>query len=169
MIQGEKVCLGPLFESDAPTIFAWHNNMEIMHKNGNYIPTNQRAFTDWFNNLGRDPSTVMLAIRKPSAPGAIGYVKVSEISYINRSGVVGIMIGDPANRGHGYGQESIRLFAQFCWNELNLQRLSLYVFGPNEAAVRAYEKAGFQHEGLLRRAVYSNGTYLDATLMALLR
>ena len=124
---------------------------------------------DWLGNIGKDPSTVFLTIRKPNVSGVIGYVKVSEIHPVHRSGVVGIMIGDPAERGKGYGQEAIGLFAQFCWDELNLQRLSLYVVGPNEAAVRAYEKAGFRHEGVLKRAVYANSAYLDAKLMALLR
>ena len=57
----------------------------------------------------------------------------------------------------------------FCWNELNLQRLSLLIAGQNEPAMRAYKKAGFQQEGVLKRSIYANGAYLDGTIMGLLR
>ena len=31
------------------------------------------------------------------------------------------------------------------------------------------EKAGFEKEGVLRRAIYTNGAYADGTIMGLLR
>jgi RimJ/RimL family protein N-acetyltransferase len=83
--------------------------------------------------------------------------------------VLGITIGDPTNRGKGYGQEALRLCIGFCWNELNLQRLSLLIAGENGAALHAYQKAGFQTEGVLRRSIYRNGEYVDGTIMGLLR
>ena len=57
----------------------------------------------------------------------------------------------------------------FCWKELNLQRLSRMVVGKNEPAMRAYKKAGFEQEDLLKRAILTNRVYMDATIMGLLR
>ena len=53
--------------------------------------------------------------------------------------------------------------------ELNLQRVGLYVFGDNPGAIRAYARAGFEVEGVLRRAAYIDGAYSDITVMGCLR
>lgn len=51
----------------------------------------------------------------------------------------------------------------------DLQRVSLMIVGENEPAMRAYKKAGFEEEGVLKRAIFTNGVYRDATIMGLLR
>jgi RimJ/RimL family protein N-acetyltransferase len=43
------------------------------------------------------------------------------------------------------------------------------VVGDNPRAVRVYDKAGFEVEGVMRRAAYVNGGYQDVTVMAALR
>ena len=52
---------------------------------------------------------------------------------------------------------------------LNLTRLELEVYADNEAAIRLYERFGFEHEGVLRRHAFRNGEYVDAIMMARLR
>jgi putative acetyltransferase len=54
-------------------------------------------------------------------------------------------------------------------NWLNLRRLELEVYTDNEAAIRLYERFGFEREGTLRQYAYRNGRYVDSYLMARLR
>lgn len=169
MLIGEKICLGPMLQPDAAIIFNWLNTVSLMHLHGNFAPVSQRSFDDWFAGIGKDPSRVVFSIRKHGNLAFLGYIQLTEIHPVFRSAVVGITIGDPANRGQGYGQEALTLCIGFCWKELNLQRLSLMIVGNNEPAMRAYEKAGFEQEGVLKRAVFANGVYMDATIMGLLR
>ncbi len=58
---------------------------------------------------------------------------------------------------------------RFCWRELNLQRVSLSVLSNNPWARHVYAKAGFEIEGTLRRASFSDGQFHDVTVMAILR
>ncbi|MGA9765463.1 MAG: GNAT family protein [Rhodomicrobium sp.] len=169
MLIGEEVCLGPMLQPDAPIIFNWRNTVSMMHLHGQYLPMSQRTFDEWFHNIGRDLASVVFAIRKQGTLALLGYIQVTDIHPAFHSGVLGIMIGDPSDRGKGYGAEALRLCVGFCWNELNLQRLSLLIAGQNEPAMRAYKKAGFQQEGVLKRSIYANGAYLDGTIMGLLR
>ncbi|MGO9444054.1 MAG: GNAT family N-acetyltransferase [Thiobacillaceae bacterium] len=169
MLFGEKTCLGPMLPTDAPIIFKWRNSLEVMHLDGLYRPISQAIFDEWFHTIGRDSSRVVFSIRKKDGLDFLGYVQIVDIHPVYRSAEVGIMIGELANRGKGYGQDALRLCVQFCWNELNLQRLSLKIIGENKHAIHTYEKAGFVHEGVLRRAIYVNGAFTDTTLMALLR
>jgi RimJ/RimL family protein N-acetyltransferase len=49
-----------------------------------------------------------------------------------------------------------------------ISRIELYVFARNQVAIHLYEKFGFVVEGCRRRAVYRDGEYHDALIMALL-
>ncbi|WP_341961068.1 GNAT family N-acetyltransferase [Planococcus maritimus] len=42
-------------------------------------------------------------------------------------------------------------------------------FRINERGLRAYEKKGFKREGVLREALYLNGTFSDEIIMAVIR
>jgi RimJ/RimL family protein N-acetyltransferase len=53
--------------------------------------------------------------------------------------------------------------------ELNLERVSLNVFLSNERAVRSYEKAGFQREGIERQNTHRDGKTEDVLYMGILR
>ncbi len=169
MLIGSKICLAPMFQADAPIIFNWRNCADIMRSDGLYRPTSQSAFEEWFASIGRDSTKVVFSIRRQGDLAFLGYIQIVNIHASNRSAELGIMIGESANRQRGYGQEALTLCVGFCWSELNLQRLSMIVFGDNPAALRAYHKAGFEIEGIMRRAIYINGAYQDATMLALLR
>jgi RimJ/RimL family protein N-acetyltransferase len=169
MLVGSKVCLGPLLRTDGPVIFGWRNSLDVMRLDWCYRPNDQTGFEDWFNNAGKDPSRVVFAIRRREDMEFVGYIQIVNINSAFRSAEIGIMIGSEANRGQGYGKDALRLCVDFCWQELNLQRLSLALVADNPAALNAYARSGFEREGLLRRSVYSRGQFKDVILMALLR
>jgi RimJ/RimL family protein N-acetyltransferase len=169
MLIGSKVCLGPMFQADAQIIFNWRNRLDVLHLDGLYRPLSQGVFDEWFGGIGRDSSRVVFSIRRHGDLAFLGYIQITNIQSASRCAEVGITIGETEHRGKGYGQEALRMCVDFCWRELNLQRLSLRVIGDNPAAIHTYRKVGFEHEGLMRRSAYVNGELRDTTLMALLR
>jgi RimJ/RimL family protein N-acetyltransferase len=50
-----------------------------------------------------------------------------------------------------------------------LHHIYLWVYATNLRGIRAYEKAGFAHEGRKREAIYHKGEYIDLVLMGILR
>jgi RimJ/RimL family protein N-acetyltransferase len=52
---------------------------------------------------------------------------------------------------------------------MNLNRIFLRVNEANKGGIRAYEKAGFVHEGRFRQGTFQNGKYSDMLLMSVLR
>jgi len=57
----------------------------------------------------------------------------------------------------------------FGFGALRLERIWLNVWTENARARRAYEKAGFVHEGTLRHDRYEGGRYTDGHVMSILR
>ena len=96
-------------------------------------------------------------------------MQINGINSVHRSAELGIRIGEEKNRGQGYGKEALRLAVDFCWNHLNLNRVQLVVFKHNDRAIGAYKAVGFRKEGLLRKAAFIGGGWVDVIVMAALR
>jgi RimJ/RimL family protein N-acetyltransferase len=169
MLSGEKVSLGPLTRGDGPLLFAWLNQASVGRANGSYRPTDEVKFDQWFTGIGNDPARVVFAIRRKGDARLLGYVQIVDINAAYRTAVLGILIGAERDRGQGLGREAVQLAIDFSWRDLNLQRLTLYVFGDNPRAVRTYLGVGFEVEGTMRRAAFSDGHFQDVTVMGLLR
>ncbi|WP_456272710.1 GNAT family N-acetyltransferase [Bacillus sp. AK031] len=90
------------------------------------------------------------AIEKDTGKG-IGHISLESIDRDNRSAkVCRVLIGDDSMRGKGAGEALMKEILKVAFDTLNLHRVSLGVYDFNESALRCYEKAGFQKEGLKR-------------------
>lgn len=96
-------------------------------------------------------------------------MQIAAINPVHRSAEIGIRIGNENNRGQGCGTEALRLALDFCWNDLNLNRVQLTVFEHNARAIGAYRAAGFRKEGRMPRAAFIGGDWVDLIMMAALR
>ena len=72
----------------------------------------------------------------------------------------------PSARGHGLGQR-LAAAAVDSARTKDFERIELEVFGSNARAIALYERLGFVHEGVRRRAWKLDGAYDDDVLMAL--
>ena len=169
MIQSENIAIGPILPLDLATLFIWGDDPMIARMNEPYIPKNFQRESDFWLNAADDRTRVFFAIRKLGAPEIVGHIQITAIEAIHRSAVLGILVGDPANRGKGLGKEAVRLAIDYCWLHLNLTRVTLSVHATNAPAIALYESLGFETEGLLRRSLFIDGDWVDLRLMALMQ
>lgn len=74
------------------------------------------------------------------------------------------------NPGRGLGAAFLAQLADWVFTRTDAARLWLDVFTDNERAVRAYLRAGYRNDGLLRQAyVRPSGERVDRYLMSILR
>ena len=169
MLIGEKVCLGPVLNGDIPQLFTWFDNPEVARASGPYRPASEAKFNQWLVGAAADPARVLFAIRRYGDLRLLGHVHISNIQPMFRSADIGLAIGDAGDRGQGFGREALGLSLDYCWGELNLQRVALTVLANNPGAQHVYAKVGFEVEGCLRRATYVDGHYHDLIVMSVLR
>jgi RimJ/RimL family protein N-acetyltransferase len=169
MLLGNRITIGPLIPEDSSLLFCWANDVAAARLDSAYRPVDMMTHQQWWSGLGKDPTKVVFAIRKTTEPFIIGYVQISGINVVHRSAELGIRIGAEKDRGQGYGKEALALAVEFCWSHLNLNRLQLVVFKHNQRAVSVYRSVGFKKEGLLRKAAFIDGAWVDVVLMAALR
>ncbi|WP_313686460.1 GNAT family N-acetyltransferase [Pantoea sp.] len=76
---------------------------------------------------------------------------------------------DPAFSGRGIGEQLIRTGMDYAFNWLGVQRIELEAFHDNHRALRLYQRMGFVHEGVKRKACLRNGEFHDIVVMSVLR
>lgn len=98
----------------------------------------------------------------------IGESVINEIDSEVRSANFRIGLFHSTECGKGIGSWAICTTRDFAFEELQLHRLELDVFSYNTRAEKAYIKAGFKREGVLRDAIKDGDSYADDILMAIL-
>ena len=164
-----SVTLGPLLDADLPVLFEWINEPEQVHWNSAYRPVAESDHREWFDAVRRRRDVVIFGIRTMPDGRLIGSCQLRNIDPVHSNAELQIRIGVVGERGHGHGTDAVRQLARFGFRELNLHRIYLNVFSHNTAAIRAYEKAGFRREGVLREAAHIDGSYVDIAVMGILR
>jgi len=172
IIHGERVRLRAAEREDLKKFYEWVNDPEVTHGLGLYLPMSMTDEENWFSGMAQrdaNEKPLVIEIRDGEVWRMIGNSGVFGIEWVNRTGELGIMIGEKSEWNKGYGAEAMTLLQRHCFETLNLNRVFLRVYADNVRAVRCYEKAGFVYEGRMREGVYKNGKYDDVILMSVLR
>jgi RimJ/RimL family protein N-acetyltransferase len=100
------------------------------------------------------------------------YFSIRTLAEDKLIGEIGLEVANWPGRdawSKGYGTDVMNVLLRFAFTEVNLKRLTLTVFEYNPRAIRCYEKAGFRHEGRLRRLLNREGRRWDELFMGILR
>jgi len=108
-------------------------------------------------------------IRSLAEDKLLGDIGLYVVNWPGRDAFVGLGIGERDFWGKGYGTDAMNLILRYAFMEVNLRRVTLTVFEYNPRAIRSYEKAGFRHEGRLRKLLHRDGKRYDELFMGILR
>ena len=155
---------------DIPRFVAWLNDSRTSRTLGLWAPLSIPMEETWFEGMVADQgkggylfTACLLADDRP-----IGNVGLFDLDLVNGSAGLGIMIGEPGDRGRGHGTDMLEALVGFGLASLRLERIWLDVYDFNRGARRVYERVGFQHEGVMRHAFFREGRFVDAHRMSIL-
>ena len=100
------------------------------------------------------------------AVGSIGAFRCENIH--SRTAELGYYIGEEY-WGKGYMTSAVRQLCAYVFENTDILRIFAEPFSYNVASCRVLEKAGFQREGVIRRAFRKNGSVQDLLLFGLLK
>ncbi|MBM4422561.1 MAG: GNAT family N-acetyltransferase [Chloroflexi bacterium] len=172
MIVGERIRLRPIERDDLPRFVAWFADPEVRDGLSIFMPIGLAEEEQWFEAMLKEEKArrpLSIDARAVDGWAHIGSAGFHQIDWRNRNAEFGIAIGDKQYWNTGYGADAVRTLIGFGFGELNLERIYLRVFHTNLRAIRCYEKAGFAHEGRLRRDRFHAGRYDDTLIMGILR
>lgn len=168
---GEKVYLRPVEPSDAPILAACNNDPAVRVSFFTHTPTNifqQTKHAETLYQPGSDYIPLVICPVEDATGRGIGITAFHRVDLVSHAAVYSIRICDAAQWGKGYGSEVTELMLHYAFDILNLHRVQLHVWTENSRGIRAYEKAGFVKEGMLREAMMHNGKYCDFYVMGIL-
>lgn len=116
----------------------------------------------------RDDHYNIVAVVDDRVVGTLGLNTFPSRPRRRHAGGIGMGVHDDW-QGKGVGTALLRAAVEMADRWLNLRRLELKVYTDNEAAIRLYERFGFEREGTLRQYAFRDGVYIDAHMMARLR
>ena len=168
-IDGEKVALRPLCEKDInDTYLSWLNDGEVTkYLETGTFPVTADELQKFYAAISKSKTDVLFAIIDKSTKAHIGNIKLGGINWVHRFADLGIMIGNKISWHKGFGQEACRLLLKYAFENLNLNKVTLGVYGNHAPAVRAYEKVGFKIEGRITNFLNFEGQYVDKIIMGI--
>jgi RimJ/RimL family protein N-acetyltransferase len=171
-LEGGRLRLRTLREDDVPLLFRWYSDPEVRHwSNLTEDPPELatiEAHQQRFVAIRDDPAQLLWCIEMLDGM-PIGDLALQEIQPLQKRADLAISIGEKSYWGRGYGPEAIGLALDFAFGALDCRRVTLLVDSDNERAIRAYEKCGFEREGVLREHRLRYAEPIDMVAMAVLR
>jgi RimJ/RimL family protein N-acetyltransferase len=169
MFKGEKVLLRPMTAQDIARQHEFNQDVELYGLDSTYPPVSpiNRAQAFYDSRTAYDANIAPFAIE---ADGQyIGYCSLMHLQHPHGNFELGILIGDRAYWGRGYGRDCIKLLLDYGFRYLGGRRINLTTNAKNERAIRCYLACGFVEDGRPRKAVWIEGEYTDLVEMSILR
>jgi len=168
MFKGEKVILRPMREEDVARQYEFDQDVELTGLNCGYPhPTTEESARATYESATPDDHAAWFAIE---ADGKyIGSCCLLNVQDRHGNFELGIVIGDRAYWGQGYGREAVNLLLAYGFHYLGGRRIVLTSLARNERAIRCFRACGFVEEGRPRQAIWIEGEYVDLVNMSILR
>jgi RimJ/RimL family protein N-acetyltransferase len=168
ILEGTKVRLRPLEESDLPTCVVWMADRDVTRWLAAIgEPPTLEEERHWYERRRSDPDSVMWGIETVDGR-LVGNVEL-RLTPAARRAEIGIVVGEKSEWSKGIGTDTVRLVLRYAFQELGLNRVELTTDEDNARAIRCYKKCGFAREGLLRQHRLIDGEFGNTVVMAVLR
>lgn len=166
-IETERLLLKPMHTKFITENYLhWMNDSDVCKFLETDIPYSEVELQDFVNSMIAK-KILFWAITLKHNGSHIGNIKIDPINKKHLIGEYGILMGDRNNWGKGYAKEASKSVISYCFESLNLRKITLGVIKDNVAAVKLYESLGFEEEGIYRMHGIYAGKYCDAIRMAL--
>lgn len=170
---GERVVLRPFVQSDGLRMFEIVTIPEVIYLTGSASSKHEINNPDksieafhrlekWYSELQEKDNRLDLAITYNDI--VVGEVVINEYDSIKRQANFRVLM-DTAYTSKGLGYEAIRLFLDYCIDNLPVDSYLLDVFAFNLRAKRTYEKLGFKEIGILPKDLKIDDEEFDSILM----
>lgn len=165
--EGSTVYLRELNENDASETYCEWLNDPIVNK---YLETRETTIEDlkqYIQSKKENPNCLFFGIFLKENDKHIGNVKLEPIDFEEKTSYFGMLIGEKEQWGKGLGTEATRLAVDYAFNVLHLKKIMLGVIAENKAAIRVYEKTGFQIERVNKEKIKHGSEVYDQIIMGI--
>jgi len=159
---GEKVLLTALDRRNAEMVLAWINDPEVnRYMLTGHVPLTMNEELEFYDRSEKSDGLYNFEIHVAEDMRLIGHVGLIDVDMRHRHGEVGIVIGDKAAQGRGYGRDAIVTLLGFAFDTLGLHSVTICAREDNERGLHLYRSIGFKDAGRLRQHDFAEGRFFD--------
>ena len=133
------------------------------------LPVSLLKVREYCETIMRSSNDMFLAIYDKKDEIFIGTMRAGHINWQTGTADIGIMIGNRNYWGKGIATDAIKTLGQFLFHKVGLRRLTAGLMAANPAMMKAFQRAGFRQEGILRQHDSYEGKFMDHIYLGCLR
>ena len=165
-----NVKLIPFGKDHVPKTVEWVNDEEIIKlTDRSSEPVTLEGCYKWYDDIAQDSTKKLLAIITDDGRSHIGNCGLFEIDKRSKKAKLWIYIGEKDHWGKGLGRKALKQLLDLGFQDLDLNRIYLYIVEDNTRAQKLYESMGFVKEGVCRGDTFIEGRYKDTIYYGLLK
>lgn len=145
IISGNRVTVRDFTRADVDMRLRWQKDTSPFLASLNLQLGMPRDRERWFEQRLNRRNVLWFAVDDENGQ-MIGDLSLRNISWVEKSAAVGIVIGRQY-RSRGYGTESIKALLDYIFDVLGFKALTLEAAAHNQAALKCYKKCGFAECG----------------------
>ena len=160
-LQGVKVVLRKFTESDInDNYISWLNNLDVMRfSNQRFLKHNLESSLQYLSSFD-NTNNLFISIRRLSDDSPI-VTMTAYISNNHRTADVGILIGDKAVWGLGYGQDAWNTLIKWLFDHNNIRKITAGTLACNHGMIKLIESSGMCYEATRKEQEIVNKQAID--------
>ncbi len=170
MLHGPRIRLKRLMPKDVTERYAeWMNDPEVNRYLESRVERHSvESLRTFVASIATSTRSFLFGIYDGTSRH-IGNIKLGPIDVLHQRGSIGLLIGEKDVWGSGYASESISIVADFAFEIVHLRKLTAGCYASNISAIKAFQRAGFEIEAVLKKHVVDGESPVDVVLLARFR
>ncbi len=144
-IRGERIIIKPLTLENVFHMKNWGKHDNPLLEDYNFPDMSDAQIRKWYNYKTRSFTSKYFGISLKDGR-LIGYMGMKELKLLRKESTLGIVF-DPNYMDMGYGSETLKVFLNSYFTDMNMKKMYLEVAEFNKRAHRVYKKMGFTNVG----------------------
>ena len=168
MIKGQYIDLRVIEKDDEYILKGWASDEEVCKFTPTVFPNRQLFIKNGLKGVYSDKSSINLLIQiEDDVP--IGICSLYNIDFVNSTAEISVTIYAKNCWGRGYGFDALKTITEYGLYEINLHTIYANIIEDNERAIKCFEKAGYEKEGILFERLYKDGCYKNLVSMSIVK
>ncbi|CCU83509.1 GNAT family N-acetyltransferase [Mesotoga sp. BH458_6_3_2_1] len=164
ILEEGDVLLRPLSIKDTEFLLGIRNDLEFADEFFSDPPVYDFSHNSWLQSAAKNNIELIVEFKSERA----GQIRLTDIDYRHQKAQFGILIAkDFQGKGIAFG--SSKIFIEYVFRNLPINKIYLELFANNIPAFKLYEKLGFSEEGRFRQEYFKRGEFKDTIRMSILR
>ncbi|HKS59381.1 MAG TPA: GNAT family protein [Thermoplasmata archaeon] len=171
ILEGKRIRLRAPQNADESVLYQWYNDPETVAPFDRFDIDTLDEFRAEVRRASSDPASLAprFVVERREDSRVLGFVGHYRAHPVLELVDVWYVLGDPGERGKGYGSEAVGLLVDYLFHDLALVRVGATTDVENVASVKLLEHLGFQREGILRAALRHHGKWHDVAVYGVSR